>query len=86
MTRDVLNDMEPEQYIVTVKGLRAAGTTMTAYDPIQNRNLPVKVTQAYNSQSSPQSHSQDATNQDTSSLTLELTATDYPYLLIVDEA
>ncbi len=90
MTRDILNDMKPEQYTVIVKGLRAAGTTITAYDPIQNKNLPVKVTQSDNSQSSPQSspqsHSQSAAHQDTSSLTLELTATDYPYLLIVDEA
>jgi hypothetical protein len=69
MTRDVTKDLAPEQFTLTVGGLHGDGATVTAYDPIQNRPVPVTVVKR-------------APN----SLTLQVTASDYPYLLTVQEA
>ena len=68
MTVDVLKTLPPEKFTLEIGGLKGNGATITAYDPIKNREVPVKVnTRAPNS------------------LTLTVTATDYPRLLIVDE-
>ena len=69
MTRDVLQDLTPEAYTLEIAGLNGIGATISVYDPIGDRMIPVTIL-----------------NQSTQSLTLELTATDSPYLLIVQEA
>lgn len=67
MTRDVMKNLDPEQYTVAIRGLKS-NATVTAYDPIQNRSVPVRVL-----------------DRQSDRLSLQLTATDYPYLLIVQE-
>jgi len=42
MTRDVKQALVPEQFTVTVSGLKAAGARISAYDPIRDRAVPVK--------------------------------------------
>lgn len=42
MTRDVMKDLPPEQYTVTLSGVKAAAK-VRAYDPIRDRDVPVKV-------------------------------------------
>jgi len=68
-TRDVLEDLPPEEFTVSLTGLRGEGAAIRAYDPIADASMPVSVLDS-----------------DAQSLTLRLTATDYPYLLVVDEA
>ncbi len=69
MTRDVKLPYAPREFAVEVSGINTRGATFTAYDPISDRAVPVKVA---------------ATGANT--VRLGLTATDYPYLLIVNEA
>jgi hypothetical protein len=69
MTRDVMKDLPPEQFTVQIKGLKGEGASVTAYDPINDRDVPVVVN-----------------GKGSDSLALTLTATDYPYLLTVQEA
>jgi len=69
MTRDITKDLPPEQFTVQIKGLKGDGASVTAYDPINNKEVPVVV----------KGKAQD-------SLSVNLTATDYPYLLTVQEA
>jgi hypothetical protein len=69
MTRDITKDLPPEQFTVQIKGLTGNGASVTAYDPINNKEVPVVV----------KGKAQD-------SLSVNLTATDYPYLLTVQEA
>jgi hypothetical protein len=68
MTRDVKTALTPETFTVTLGSLQGAGAVVTAYDPILNSRVPLKVI---------------ARGPDR--LTLALTATDYPYLLTVQE-
>lgn len=69
MTRDLKVDLKPERFTVEIAGLRGAGAAVSAYDPLNDRPVPVAV----------QAQAGDR-------LTLSLTATDYPYLLLVEEA
>lgn len=68
MTRDVMQDLVPEEYMITIKGLVADGAIATAYDPINDKSVPVVVE-----------------GRDRNSLSLKLTASDYPYLLTIQE-
>lgn len=69
MTRNITKDLAPEEFTVKIRGLRGRGASVTAYDPIRDRNIPVRIEQ-----------------RGPNELTLNLTATDYPYLLEVEEA
>ncbi|HHP7229384.1 MAG TPA: hypothetical protein ACFCUY_00820 [Xenococcaceae cyanobacterium] len=68
MTRDIAKALKPEKFTLEIKGVKANGTSITAYDPIQDKTIQAQV----------KSSKSD-------SLWLELTATDYPYLLIIQE-
>lgn len=68
ITRDITQDLPPEQYTVTVSGLKGLQAQVSAYDPLKNVQVSVSVTR-----------------RTANSLTLQLTATDYPYLLTVQE-
>jgi hypothetical protein len=68
MTRDVTKDLPSEQFTVQIKGIKGEGASVTAYDPINDRDIPVVV---------------NGKGADT--LSVNLTATDYPYLLTVQE-
>jgi hypothetical protein len=68
MTRDVMKDLPPEQFTVQIKGIKGEGASVTAYDPINDRDVPLVV---------------NGKGPDT--LSVKLTATDYPYLLTVQE-
>lgn len=69
MTRDVAKDLPPEQFTVLIKGLKGENASISAYDPIKNKDVPVVIK-----------------SKGLDSLELVLTATDYPYLLTVQEA
>ena len=69
MTRDVMKDLPPEQFTVQIKGLKGSDASVTTYDPINNKNVPVIV------------NKRGADN-----LSINLTATDYPYLLTIQSA
>ncbi len=69
MTRDVMKDLTPEQFTVQIKGVKGIGASVSAYDPLKNKTVPVIVNQ-----------------KGSDNLSLTLTATDYPYLLTVQEA
>jgi hypothetical protein len=69
MTRDITKDLPPEQFTVQMKGIKGDGASVTVYDPINDKDVPVNIT---------------AKGADT--LSVNLTATDYPYLLILQEA
>lgn len=69
MTRDITKDLAPEQFMVQIKGLKGEGASLTAYDPINNKDIPVVVN-----------------NKGADTLSVTLTATDYPYLLTIEEA
>lgn len=43
MTRDVKKSLPPEQYSVTVRGLRGATARVAAYDPITDKSVPVAI-------------------------------------------
>lgn len=68
MTRDVRKDLAPEEFTVQVSGINGKKAVVSVYDPINNRQVPVKVV-----------------IRATDRLKLTLMATDYPYLLIVQE-
>ena len=68
MTRDVTKDLTPEKFTIQISQLEAQGATVSVYDPMNDRTLPVTI----NSRGS-------------DFLNLSLNATDYPYLLIVQE-
>ena len=67
MTRDIAKALEPEKFTVKIEGIKAV-SSVTAYDPIENKDVSVKVK-----------------NKAKNSLTLEMIATDYPYLLTIQE-
>jgi hypothetical protein len=46
VTRDVLRALAPEEFTVKIDGLRGAGATVTAYDPIRDTAVPVAVVAA----------------------------------------
>ena len=68
MTRDVMKDLPPETFTIEVKGFNGDQASVTAYDPMANRNVPTTVL----------SRSSD-------SMVLSVIATDYPYLLEIQE-
>jgi hypothetical protein len=68
MTRDVTKNLRPEQFTIQISKLKAQGATVSVYDPMHDRTLPVSI---------------DRRGRDFLSLTLS--ATDYPYLLIIQE-
>ncbi len=69
MTRDVTKDLLPEEFTVQIKGIKGKGASVTAYDPINDKDVPVTVK-----------------DKEAGILLVNLTATDYPYLLIIQEA
>jgi hypothetical protein len=69
MTRDIMKDLRPEEFTLQIKGLVGEGASISAYDPINDRDVPVVIN-----------------SKGADSLTLTLTATDYPYLLTVQES
>jgi hypothetical protein len=46
ITRDVTKTMPPEQYTVRVKGLHGKGATLSVYDPVAGKTLPVPMHKA----------------------------------------
>jgi hypothetical protein len=68
MTRDVAKDLPPQKFTIQISKLNAQGSTVSIYDPMNDRTLPVTIN----------SRGRDFLN-------LTLSATDYPYLLIVQE-
>ena len=43
MTRDVMKDLPPEQFTVQIKGLKGTGASVSVYDPINDKDIPVVV-------------------------------------------
>lgn len=43
MTRDVTQDLQPEQFTVQIKGIKGDGVSITAYDPINNKDVPTVI-------------------------------------------
>ncbi|WP_295617191.1 hypothetical protein [Chamaesiphon sp. GL140_3_metabinner_50] len=68
MTRDVTKNLPPAKFAIQISKLKAQGATVSVYDPLHDRTLPVSI---------------DRRGRDFLSLTLS--ATDYPYLLIIQE-
>jgi hypothetical protein len=68
MTRDITKNLPPEQFTIQISNLKAQGATISVYDPMNDRTLPVQI---------------DRRGSDF--LRLTLSATDYPYLLIIQE-
>lgn len=68
MTRDVTKNLSPAKFSIQISKLQAQGATVSVYDPLHDRTLPVSI---------------DRRGRDFLSLTLS--ATDYPYLLIIQE-
>lgn len=68
MTRDITKDLPPEKFAIQISNLQAQGTTVSVYDPLHDRTLPVTI---------------DRRGSDF--LKLTVFATDYPYLLIIQE-
>lgn len=46
MTRDVVADLPPEEYTITLTGLNGRRATVRAYDPIADRDIPVHIESA----------------------------------------
>jgi hypothetical protein len=67
MTRDIQQDLPPENFTVEIKGINNVAS-VSVYDPTNDKNIPVKVSR----------------NASSNNLILELTATDYPYLLNIN--
>lgn len=68
MTRDITKPLPPEEYVLRVGGVHTAWCSVSAYDPVLDRAVPVGCTLKRDG-----------------SLELRLTATDYPYLLTIEE-
>lgn len=68
MTRDVTKNLAPEKFTIQISKLKTARATVSVYDPMSDRTLPVTI---------------DRRGHDF--LKLTLSATDYPYLLIIQE-
>jgi hypothetical protein len=68
MTRDVTKDLLPEKFTIQISKLKAQRATVSIYDPMNDRTLPVTIN-----------------NRGSDFLNLTLLATDYPYLLVVQE-
>jgi hypothetical protein len=43
MTRDVTKDLAPEEFTIELSGLKEASVTVSSYDPIRDRTVPVRV-------------------------------------------
>lgn len=69
MTRDLAHKLKPENFTVGIEKVKGTDASVTVYDPIEDRVVPVTVK-----------------SRESDSLTLELTAADYPYLLTIQEA
>ncbi len=68
MTRDVTKNLPPENFTIQISKLNTQGATVSAYDPMNNRTLPITINR-----------------RGSDFLNLTLLATDYPYLLIIQE-
>jgi hypothetical protein len=68
MTRDITKDLPPEKFAIQISKLKAQGATVSVYDPLHDRPLPITINR----------RGRDFLN-------LTLSATDYPYLLIIQE-
>ena len=68
MTRDVTKNLTPANFTIQISKLKAPGATVSVYDPMNDRTVPVTINR----------RGRDFLN-------LTLSATDYPYLLIVQE-
>jgi hypothetical protein len=68
MTRDITKDLPPEKFTIQISKLKAQGATVSVYDPLHDRILPITINR----------RGRDF-------LSLTLSATDYPYLLTIQE-
>ncbi|HEY9712358.1 MAG TPA: hypothetical protein V6C72_02745, partial [Chroococcales cyanobacterium] len=68
MTRDIAEDLPPEEFTVEIKGLPHRHARVTVYDPIHDVPVSTRVEERYSG-----------------TLSLTLTATDYPYILTIDD-
>ncbi len=68
MTRDIMRDLAPERFTVSLAGVDGTGAEISAYDPMHNRSVPVSVTA-----------------RSRSGVDVVLQATDYPYLLTIQD-
>jgi hypothetical protein len=68
MTRDVTKNLPPANFTIQISKLKAPGATVSVYDPMNDRTLPVTIN-----------------SRGRNFLNLTLSATDYPYLLIIRE-
>jgi hypothetical protein len=71
MTRDVMKDLQPEKFTLQIKGINTTQVSVSAYDPMNDTNIPVKV---------------NKTSSKLNSLSITVTAVDYPYLLTIQES
>ena len=46
MTRDVTKDLVPEEFTVKIRGIDGRRATVTTYDPIADRDVPLVVKSA----------------------------------------
>jgi hypothetical protein len=46
MTRDIMKELSREEFTVKIRGIDGRGATVTAYDPLADRDVPVHVTSA----------------------------------------
>ncbi|MEY2834135.1 MAG: hypothetical protein RLZZ574_3395, partial [Cyanobacteriota bacterium] len=70
MTRDVMKDLQPEEFTLQIKGINTNQVSVSAYDPMNDTNIPVTV---------------NKTSNKPDSLSITVTAVDYPYLLTIKE-
>ncbi|MBC7880911.1 MAG: hypothetical protein H7Y37_06205 [Anaerolineae bacterium] len=68
MTRDVMTNLPPENFTLTIGGVNGLGARLSAYDPITNQTIALTVT-----------------GRTSTSLTVVVSATDYPNLLTIQE-
>ncbi|VEP15946.1 conserved exported hypothetical protein [Hyella patelloides LEGE 07179] len=68
MTRDIKQDLPPENYQLSLRGFQGDKLQVKIYDPLQDRYLP-----------------EVSVEQKQEKTVIDLEATDYPYLLIVEE-
>ena len=68
MTRDVTKNLSPAKFAIQISNLKAQGATVSVYDPMHDRTVPVTIYR-----------------RGSNFLNLTVSATDYPYLLIIQE-
>ena len=70
MTRDATQSLVPEPFTISLEGVNAASVRVSAYDPLNDRVVPVTVNNGFDSGDT---------------IAVMVNVADYPYLLIVDD-